>query len=309
MTGLLLALCVQAVPLAPTAPAEWLDPRRLGVDAKAAEQAAAEALIRLADPGARFFDSAEAARAAAASNAAPASLTELDAGVWLLRAPLLDAAAADQVATGLVRPAASGGGLILDLRGSTGDNLDAVDAVAAPHVASDTFLYRLRDGRGEECDLRSAPAAPRAAAPLLVLIDEDTRGTAELLAALFAAAPRGVLLVGARTRGDAARRELRPLADGRVVRLATGWFAWPDGTTWRGTGIAPHVAVSAGDPVRVDIPTNATTRTGKPLAEAAKRHLALFARVREDAALARAVDLVLGLKALAILPEAGHAPR
>ena len=58
---------------------------------------------------------------------------------------------------------------------------------------------------------------------------------------------------------------------------------------------------------RTEIRTNVVSRTGKPLDATAQRHLELFARVRDDAVLARAVDLLLGLKALAILPEKPHA--
>jgi C-terminal processing protease CtpA/Prc len=220
---------------------------------------------------------------------------------------MLDDTTADLVASGLVQAASAGGGFILDCRGVGGTNLACVDSIAGHFTEPDVFLYAVQDGAGEDLDLHAAPPKARAGVPVLMLTDGDTTGVAELLASLFAR-PRGVLLVGASTRGDPARREMVPLADGRFVFLATGRFVRPDGTDWRGRGIVPHVVVSPGSEARPEIRTNITSRTGRPLGDIARRHLELFARLRGDPVLARAVELLLGLKALAILPENPHAP-
>lgn len=310
LTLLLAALC-QSAPLG-AAPdiLSLLAARRLSVDSNEAARVSAEAVVRLADPGARFFDAAgaaafEAEQARYSTN--PPALRELDEGVFLLHPRVLDRAAASQVASGLVQAASCGGGFILDCRGAGGGDLAAVDAIAGHFAEPGVFLYAVQDGAGEDLELHESPAAARAAVPVLMLIDGETTGTAELLAALFSH-PRGVLLVGSATRGDATRREMVPLPDGRAVFLATGRLVRPDGTTWQGKGIAPHVVVSPGLEQRPEIRTNVTSRTGRPLTGTARRHLELFARLRDDPVLARAVELLLGLKALAILPENPHAP-
>jgi hypothetical protein len=311
MVTLLLAALCQAAPLEPGLdPLTLLAARRIAVDSNVAARVAAEAVIRLADPGAQFFD-AEGAAAYAAEQAGqatnPPALRDLGEGVILLHPRMLDDAVADRVASGLVQAAASGGGFILDCRGTGGTNLACVDAIAGHFTEPDVFLYAVQDGAGEDIELHSAPAAPRAAVPVLMLTDGGTTGAADLLAALFAH-PRGVLLMGSPTRGEAVRREPVPLSDGRVALLATGRYVRPDGTTWQGRGIVPHIVVSPGSEMRPEIRTNITSRTGRPLTGTAQRHLDLFARLREDVVLARAVELLLGLKALAILPENSHAP-
>ncbi len=309
MTALLLAALCQAAPLSTPALLDLLAARRVAVDSNAAARAAAEAVARLADPGALFFDESETAAfeaALAGSTGAPPVLTELGEGIVRLRVPVLNAAAAALTATGLAQAAVAGGGFILDCRGATGADLACVDAIAGHFTEPDTFLYAVQDGAGEDLELHAAPAAARAAVPALMLVDGETRGAAELLAALFEA-PRGVLLVGSRTRGDAARRETVPLGEGRLAFLATGRFVRPDGSTWQGKGVTPHVAAPDSAGVGPEIRTNAAFRSGQPLDDFSRRHLELFARVRGDAVLARAVDLLLGLKALAIFPETSHA--
>ena len=309
MTALLLAALCQAAPLSMPSLLDVLAARGSAVDSNAAAGAAAEAVARLVDPGARFFDAAEAAAfeaAGAGATGAPPVLTDLGEGLVMLRAPALNAAAATLMATGLTQAGAEGGGVILDCRGAAGSDLAAVDAIAGHFAEPDTFLYAIQDGAGEDLDLHAASAAVRASVPVLMLVDGGTRGAAELLAALFTE-PRGVLLVGSRTRGDAARRETVRLTEGRLAVMATGWFARPDGSTWQGEGVPPHVTVEPGAGPGSAVRTNLTSRTGKPLDDLARRHLELFARVRDDAALARAVDLLLGLKALAIYPETSHA--
>jgi hypothetical protein len=310
MMALLLAVLCQAAPVdAGGDLAALLRARGILVDPQAASRVAADAVVRLADPGALLLDEAGAAAfdASQAGNSTNQPvLEELGEGIALLRAGAVNGAFAALTATGLTGAAASGGGLILDCRGAGGTNLAAVDAIAAHFVPRDTFLYSVQDAAGEDLELHGAPAAEPAAAPVLLLVDGDTTGAAELLAAVLART-RGVMLVGGPTRGDPSRRELTPLTGGRYAFLATGRFVRPDGTTWAGAGIEPHVRVAEGGGVSA-ARTNLLSRAGKPFDEAARRHFELFARIHSDPGLARAVELLLGLKALALLPEKAHAP-
>jgi hypothetical protein len=311
MMAVLLAVLCQAAPVEPVADVyAQLRARGVSVEPAAAARASAEAVVRLADPGARFFDEAgaaafEACRGGDTTNA-PA-LRDLGEGIVLLEAGCLGPPAAALAVTGLASAAAAGGGFILDCRGAGGTNLAAVDALAAPFVRPDTFLYSVQNGLGEDLELHAAPEAEPAAAPVIMLVDRRTTGAAELLAAVLAR-NRGVLLVGQPTKGDPARRELVPLAGGGAAFMATGRYVLPDDTTWAGTGVAPHVRIAPAGKAPIDVRTNLLSRAGKPFDESARRHIELFAAVRTDPGLARAVDLLLGLKALAILPEKTYAP-
>lgn len=311
MLTALLAMLVQAVP--PEAQADLLavlNGRGLTVDTNAAARVAAEAVLRLADPGVRFFDAAEAsafeAQLAGATNApVPQDLGE---GIFLFKPGFINEAAVSGVETGLTAAASRGGGFILDCRGAGGTNLACVDELAGLFLPPDRFLYAVQDGRGEDLALHSAPRAEHAGIPVLMLIDGGTAGASELLAALFER-PSGVILVGAPTRGDATRREMTLLPDGRYAWLATGRFARPEGGVWSAP-IVPHIVVKPGAAPQKELPlpTNALSRTGRSLGETARRHLELFARVRQDPVLARAVDLLLGLKAMALFPEKTDVP-
>jgi hypothetical protein len=311
MLTLLLAMVVQAVPQeAPRDLLAVLNGRGFPVDTQAAARAADEAVLRLADPGVRFFDAAGAAafEAQMAGPTNPPVPQDLGEGLFLFTPGVINEAAVSGVASGLAAAAAGGGGFILDCRGADGANLACVDALAGRFLPPDRFLYAVQNGRGEDVELHSAPRAERAAVPVLMLINGETTGTAQLLAALFER-PGGVVLVGAPTRGEAVRRELTPLSEGRYALLATGRFVRPDGAAWPAS-VVPHITVDSGGvaPAQLPLPTNALSRTGRSLGERARRHLELFSRVRQDPALSRAVDLLLGLKAMALLPENPDAP-
>jgi hypothetical protein len=311
MISLLLAALCSVAPSGPTPDVfELLKSRGVGVDAAAASRVSAEAVVRLADPGALFFDSAGAAAFESSQSGAvtnPPVLQELGEGIVLLKPDMIHEAVASLVASGLVRAAAAGGGLIMDCRGAGGTRLAAVDAIAAHFNETDVFLYAVQNQAGEDLELHAAPPGPRAEAPVLMLVDRRTSGAAELLAAVLSRS-RGVMLVGEPTRGDTTRRELADLSENHRVLLATGRFVLPDGSSWEGKGVMPHVLAPIGEGQRPEIRTNGVSRAGRVLDETAKRHLELFARVRQDPALGRAVDLLLGLKAMAILPEKPHAP-
>jgi hypothetical protein len=311
MMSLLLAVLCQAVPSEP-APDVFalLKARGVAVEPQAAARAAAEAVVRLADPGALFFDAAGAAAFEATGGGCgtnPPALQELGEGIVVLRTACIDAPTADLAATGLTAAASAGGGLIIDCRGAGGTNLAAVDAMASHFAPPGTFLYAVQDSAGEDLEWHeAAPAAP-AEIPVFMLVDGRTAGAAELLAAVLAR-NRGVMLVGSPTKGDPARREFAPLAGGGVAFLGTGRFVRPDDSTWAGTGIEPHVRLLADNGTLAAIRTNVISRAGKPFDEGARRHLELFAAVHSDPGLTRAVDLLLGLKALAILPEKKNVP-
>ena len=196
-------------------------------------------------------------------------------------------------------------GLILDLRDAGGEDIDAVLAASALLCGPDQVLAQWRglDDSGAS-DLRSAPwVGPVVETPVLVLINARTRGASELLAALLSRRGRGILLVGEPSAGDPLIREILPLDDGAALRVATRKLVFPDGDALdaRNT-LAPDVRVGDTDliepPPVEDRPLLAQNHLRATDTAAHAAGLYLQNRIRYDAILKRAVDIMLGLRAL-----------
>lgn len=191
-------------------------------------------------------------------------------------------------------------GAILDLRGAAGTAAAEVPLVAARFAPEGTWLYTLSDRQGAELARVQAPAAPVEALPLMVLVDEDTAGAAELLAAVLGGSVKGAMIIGRETAGDPLVREPKKLSTGRYALLATRQLKTADGTVYAGTnGVAPDVVITdtALDETVYE-PDAPVLRKGKTLSDEEKEDKALRDRTRNDTYLRRAADVLLGLKAL-----------
>lgn len=190
-------------------------------------------------------------------------------------------------------------GGILDLRGAGGDDLDGVAALAAPFASPGSLLFSIRDRRDNDVDRRLATGADRPARlPLMVLVDESTTGAAEAFAAVATDSLRGVLVIGRPTGGDPLIREGLEL-DGHTLYIATRRLVTGNGYAMDGrAGATPNLLVTARTAQPEFEPEPGPDRRQRLDEEALDR--ALRDRVRADPVLQRALDVVLGLKALNI---------
>jgi carboxyl-terminal processing protease len=196
-------------------------------------------------------------------------------------------------------------GLILDLRDAGGGDVEAVLAAAALFCGPDKVLAQWKglDDSGAS-DLRSAPwVGPGIEVPALILINARTRGASELLAALISRCGRGVLLVGEPAAGDPLLRESIPLDDGPVLRVATRKLVFTQGPALDArTTLTPDVRVADADlaepPAVDDRPLLAQNHLRSADTAAHSAGVFLQSRIRHDAVLKRAVDIMLGLRAL-----------
>jgi len=115
-------------------------------------------------------------------------------------------------------------GCVLDLRFADGTNYAAAAAVASRFLPGDRELFTVKRvvGEAETFHTRAATTivAEQSEAPLLVLVNGQTRGCAEALAGVLRAQDR-CILVGNQTAGSAAAWDDVPLSDGRVLRVAS----------------------------------------------------------------------------------------
>ncbi len=191
-------------------------------------------------------------------------------------------------------------GGILDLRGAAGLAADEIPVVTTRLVPDGEFQYQLSKRDGQEILSVKASAASESPLPLMVLVDEETTGASELLAAVLSGSVKGAMIIGRETAGDPLIREPRPLSTGRYALLATRQVKTADGVTYSGVGgVIPDVYItdSALDETVYE-PDHPILRKGKKLSEEEKEDKALRDRTRNDTYLRRATDVLLGLKAL-----------
>ncbi|MBN1558228.1 MAG: hypothetical protein JW951_08785 [Lentisphaerae bacterium] len=274
-----------------------LESRGVPVDREAARRGALEGFLRTVDPG------AELVPAGAVPPAGGPGLETEDwpEGIRYLRVE----AVVDGIGTQLVSRLRDGfrsgrTGVILDLRGAGGDGLAAVNRAAGLFTEPGTPLYEVRDGTGRVLD-RGAAAAGGAHTnrlPLIVLTDGNTRGAAEVLAAVLRD-QEGVLLVGGATPGETGFREMLPLGTNQALRITTRWVVRGAGPHLApGEGLSPDVSVAASNRILSVHQYEDMEAREKPLSEKARLDRDLMQRVVNDPRLARAVDILLGLKAL-----------
>lgn len=268
----------------------------VAIDSNKACRAAVLAVARSADPGAEFRDPSEKPAPAATPVEAAEAWAE---NIRYLKLRGLDKDAAtnveERINAWLSRDCA---GLILDLRSAAGDDLAAVDRLAAFFTGGTGTFYTVRSLRGPpEPHPGSSPSRWRTDVPLLVLTDRDTRDGSELLAALLRGRP-GVMLVGGATRGDASVRELVSWSEHEGLWIATGRIELQGGGAYEPDGVAPDVQIAkSADPApREDLPEE--TATGRPLSARAREDRSLLLRTAGDATLRRALEILLALKAV-----------
>ncbi len=194
-------------------------------------------------------------------------------------------------------------GIVLDLRGADGDDLDSVKAVAELFAQPGSPLFTYRDKDDQDMLVNNAGDAGPLTMPVMALIDADTGGAAEVLAAVLSDSVRGAMLFGQPTRGDMLIRDIVELPDATRLYLATRRLITADGTTYVGIkGVRPDVIVARADEDTTVYKPVRSSRT-EVLDEEIEQEK-LYHRARGDATLRRAIDVLLGLKALDIRPRA-----
>lgn len=176
--------------------------------------------------------------------------------------------------------------------------LDAVAEIAGLFVPSARTLFTVKDGFDKTLKTYAARDGKPLDRPVMILVDRDTRGAAELLTAILQDC-RGVMIIGTPTRGDDRLREPLAVGPDKVLYIAVKRIEVGK-DSYHGHGVKPDISVSpSGDSVKAKTMT-AENDNGlfSGLSEQAKQDHALIARIGDDLTLRRATDILLGLKAL-----------
>ncbi len=214
-------------------------------------------------------------------------------------------------------------GLVLDLRFAGGDNYQAAAAAADLFVVKERTLLDFGQGL-----IRSKAKTNAIQVPVGVLVNGETAGAAEALAAILRETSVGLVL-GSRTAGRAATFKNFALSNGQQLRIAANPVLLGDGTAVSGKGLTPDIAVKVtaiderayfADAYAVlgRLPARGATNVNAPTNRAARRNEADLAREKRqgwgadieteaprdrepdrptvsDPVLARAIDLLKGL--------------
>jgi len=138
-------------------------------------------------------------------------------------------------------------GYILDLRFADGTNYAAAAIVASRFLAPGVEVFTLKQSAGEPQAFRTSEApktlvSELANAPLMLLVNAQTRGSAEVLVGALRAQDRGIV-IGGPTAGLPVAWEDVKLSDGRVLRLATAKISFPKGGATFPGGLIPDIMV------------------------------------------------------------------
>ena len=214
-------------------------------------------------------------------------------------------------------------GLVLDLRFASGSDYQAAVDASGVFLATEKDVLQW-DGR----TARTKPLTNGFHGPVAVLINHQTSGAAEALAAVLREAG-AAFLVGSPTAGQARTFQQFALADGQKLRIGRGKVALPNGTELPSGGLQPDLstpvlpvdeeraflndpfaapAAEKGAKPRASVPT----RRALNEAELVRRHKegvdpeaplnastgAASAPILADPALARAMDFLKGVAVL-----------
>ena len=222
------------------------------------------------------------------ANASPALTRYYESSIGYIAAPLLDDSASEVLREAYNRLKSENNlrGLVLDLRHVSGNNYRQVTKIAGFFAQAEIPLLDWGDG------IRfSEPQSIQVEVPLVVAIDQTTRGAAEALASVVRSAKLGIL-VGRATEGQARSYKLIPLKTGHQLKIAAGQVRLADNTTLGSEGVSPDISVkvssltsSSASETADDVSNGKNADpTGMPLPTPA-----------DDPILARALELLKGI--------------
>ena len=128
-------------------------------------------------------------------------------------------------------------GVILDLRYAAGDDYASAAATAELFIKKEQPLLDWGNGM-----VRSKDKSDAISLPVAVLVNRQTAGAAEALAAVLRETGAGLIL-GSRTAGQAMIAQEFPLKNGERLRIATAPIQLGDGSAMSEQGLKPDIAV------------------------------------------------------------------
>jgi carboxyl-terminal processing protease len=157
--------------------------------------------------------------------------------------------------------------LILDLRSNPGGLLNAGVEVADRFLGKGKLIV-YTEGRSKKHDMRfmAHEEFTHPDYPLVILIDQGSAGSSEIVAAALQE-HRRALILGTKSYGRGSLQSVIPLSDNSALRLTTAYFFTPEGRKIDQTGIIPDVIITTKeeeiDPALIERPVIVVKNTDK----------------------------------------------
>jgi carboxyl-terminal processing protease len=134
--------------------------------------------------------------------------------------------------------------IALDLRGNHGGSFDDAVHSAELFLPAGAPIVKLerREGKEETLTSKGSPVLP--STPIVILVNQDTSSSAELLAGALSENLHA-RIVGMRTYGKWTVQSLDELGNGYAIKYTTALFHTPSGKSYEGVGLTPDVEVDA----------------------------------------------------------------
>jgi carboxyl-terminal processing protease len=134
--------------------------------------------------------------------------------------------------------------IVVDLRANGGGSFDDAVKVAELFLPSGTPIVTLERREGKQETITSKGTPPLAALPMVVLVNQETSSSGELLAGALSE-ERHARVVGTHTFGKWTVQSIDDLGNGYAIKYTTALFHTPSGKSYEGVGLTPDVEVDA----------------------------------------------------------------
>ncbi len=133
-------------------------------------------------------------------------------------------------------------GLVFDLRGDGGGLVDEAIGVASVFLPKNATIATTRGRSGPNDTLKARGGAIEPHVPLVVLVDQNSASSSEIVAGALHDDGRAKL-VGTHTFGKALIQSTRSLANGGALKFTVASYLTPDGFDLGAKGLPPDVSV------------------------------------------------------------------
>ena len=167
--------------------------------------------------------------------------SEKDNGIWYIKISEFDAITTSQFEEAInAARDADMKGLIIDLRGNPGGNLDVVVDICRELLPKGLIVYT-EDKYGVRNEF-SCDGKKEIDVPMVVLIDGGSASASEIMAGAIKDYGVGTL-IGTTTYGKGIVQSILPLGDGSAIKITTSKYYTPNGNNIHKIGIEPDEEV------------------------------------------------------------------
>ena len=145
------------------------------------------------------------------------------------------------------------GAVILDLRATpAGSEFAQAAEVCKRFCPKGKVLFTVKKPTVREEQILTSKEDPKFTRLLVALVDGDTAGAAEIIAAVLRTHAKA-MIIGQRTRGEAVEFAEVPLPSGKLLRVAVAEAALPDATPVFPGGVKPDISVDVSQEVTASV--------------------------------------------------------